>query len=1067
MPLSPLAAVAAEQNPANISITSPSNKTRKNNTNSSKNPSNLSKNSTVNDVDLESTTNSTLSLSQVALTDHDIIAQSRESLLNRYTEFKWNDPVSSLLPYLPMSIYDYYMELTPPKKQQLQVIIHDRYTAAVDHALIRYSKTLSDAKAYKVFAKDINQLRLQMRSTIDENMKGGKLNIPSIIKNTLQEWMIKDGLIKPGNTSISSNTKYSSSPNKYKQIDKIDIPANWLPDNTTKANTSSSSSSSLIIPNQPNNPQSSIRSTNDNTKISNNHLQSIDNKHDTYHHIETWENYPKDYEWSLLRRSQQQTKSSIQRQISTSTNKHDVATSDEPTFWVGRTIGLGGIQSNFTGGGNSGSNTVRKKHDPGTMRALWAAERGIISTLPNLESGLEAALEKNELRILDPAGANLASIMGPAETSQAYIEIAKNRWHREPTTLVMDSSINHETLQNNHIHPLYDPLNIPLSQSSNATVRSIFTNAVQEDNPSSSSSITSISTITENNNVSLANISGRITGYQLRSNLAQKTEIMNQKLALAGAVPEDSLISTNNEALALLPSSENDLLPYQQPSQPNISLPIGTRLLVDEHVPGVISRISQPKEGVISITVDNLTDNKDTRNPLREEANPEFHDGKIESISYIPILPQTDTVPSDTKESNSEAVETTADETVTISQSRTGSAAPKIIPILESSDFSSFISNQLNAKVHQNQITSLSNNGPKTMIKGPLTSQTVMIPSAIYRDPKVAQHLAKAARPLPAVDHINIHAINRLAAKAQGNDRPNTPRTLNDSIDYRYGKVNIEKQPPPLTAATTSTTGRSITSQNLVTSPISIKSMYDNNHQDPWYYKQGYVPGIALNKTNPSSTAALIGPVAAEKLRKEANVQDASDYLLHRVIGTRAGAPHRSRQMNRSVKGTRVKEISPSPVDILQSFANTGKHTGRDLHSSPSMEDTSVYSMETNSTMLLNNALDRSDQFTHDQQRIAPSYHHYHQPMNNNQDNNDNDDILDPKVHTSLAELSSVLLKSQALPVTYAMRVRGLGALNASRPLPFKLSPIEPRKPISLKKKNMYESMFLEQMNNM
>ncbi len=69
-------------------------------------------------------------------------------------------------------------------------------------------------------------------------------------------------------------------------------------------------------------------------------------------------------------------------------------------------------------------------------------------------------------------------------------------------------------------------------------------------------------------------------------------------------------------------------------------------------------------------------------------------------------------------------------------------------------------------------------------------------------------------------------------------------------------------------------------------------------------------------------------------------------------------------------------------------------------------------------------------------------------------------DILNPGVHMSLSHLSSALLDSQSLPVSSAMRIKSLGPIAAARPLPFKLSPIEPRKPVSLIKKNVFASMY-------
>lgn len=1111
MPLSPLAAVAAEQSTNKGSgLASPNNKDTVNNTKS------LSQN-----ISLMASTSSSSSFSasttvHTVLTDHDLLTQSRAELVERYTQFNWDDS-SALLTTLSLPTYKYYYNFSTERKQKFQQTIHDRYMAAVDHALIRYTKAFQNSKDYKVFAKDINRLRLHIRSMVDENKIGGKLHIPTLVNHTLREWMIKDGLLNNEKNSGYGIIGNSGTESKNSSA----VPPSWLPD-TSSSSSSTTEGTTVVLSSIPttttdlrNSNSQRRNSIKDTSTLSAKVNYNFDTKHDTYQSIENWQNYPKDYNWSLIHRSQQNQQQN-RSSSSFSTSNTSLPTSDEPTFWVGRTIGLGNIQTNFTGGGDKGNNTVRKKQDPTTMRSLWAAERGIITTVNNLNEGMTLALDKNELRMIDPSGANLASIMGPTESAEAYLDMAKHRWQREPAQLNTDSV---HVQSHNSGTEFYDPLNVPLTSSSNVTIRSAMTDSVlgiTMNTQSSSASVGSKSSL-DRPDVSLASLGGRMAGNQMRNYLMEKTEAIIQKLQQAGALTDER--SSMGHSLVPLDTTNDDnaLIPYQNTVSASSSLPIGTRLAVQETVPGVTTRIMQPKEGVIAVSLDNLTDNKDTRNPLRDDATIELRDGKIESISYLPVIPTvTDPASSASLSESKDNIVTDSNgspkvEQISALQSTSTSSrslhslhsstvsVPKAIPVFESTDFSSFVTVQQNSKASYGPPLSGSSNSTKTTTKGRngsvgsssssnLTGSVTLIPAPVYRDPQIARYLANAARPLPSVDQINIHAYNRIGPKKEGIERPSTPRTLNDSIDYRYPKLTS----PIDTAPQTHGIGMHVSVPSLnsakndhSSSPRSFSSPHRPT-QEPWYYKQGYSPGIALSPTNPSSTAALLGPVAAEKLRKEANVKDATEYLLHRVIGARAGASHRSRQISRNPniaalyngpneessnlpRKYKAKMVSPSPVEILQSFVNKGSSSIRlnPHEGSLNIEETSLYSNETDasssSTIMLENALVRGDQRTQEQERILPLHHQTHDILllNNNDDKNTlTTEIITNKVQDSLAELSSVLLKSQALPVSYATRVRGLGSLTASRPLPFKLSPIEPRKPLSLIKKGMYETMY-------
>jgi hypothetical protein len=245
-----------------------------------------------------------------------------------------------------------------------------------------------------------------------------------------------------------------------------------------------------------------------------------------------------------------------------------------------------------------------------------------------------------------------------------------------------------------------------------------------------------------------------------------------------------------------------------------------------------------------------------------------------------------------------------------------------------------------------------------------------------------------------------------------------------------------------------------------------------------WYLGQGYAPGASVAPApSIASTATLLGPVRAARVRDEASIHDGADLVLHRSMGPRPGVRDKSR-----LRAKAQGKAPVSPRDALTALmtqshalaarslggagagvggAGGGVEGGESVEGSATISSLATGSLgadEVHAALAIAGGMRGGDMSA--AAMVLSNSHLFAHGDGGAVATLEAVDTLDPRVHASLGALTAALLHSQQMPVSPAMRARSLGKVAAERPLPFKLSPIAARKPISMRKRGMYESMF-------
>jgi hypothetical protein len=309
-----------------------------------------------------------------------------------------------------------------------------------------------------------------------------------------------------------------------------------------------------------------------------------------------------------------------------------------------------------------------------------------------------------------------------------------------------------------------------------------------------------------------------------------------------------------------------------------------------------------------------------------------------------------------------------------------------------------------------------------------------VIVAPVFRDPSVVASLAFASRPLASVDHVDIYAKTRTAALETGQPRPTTPESHVDSA------------------------GRAT----------------------KFWHGQGYAPGTSLHPSANADVTTLLGPYVAEKLAREAGVFSQTDLILHKALAktkktkeTDGGAPAsssdsppppRSVSPMLSMAALAARSQGSGPPPRSAGVRPTGLGTGAGLDMGGSTWSSSGGGGGGGGDLPLGARSAASSTLTELLVSLGPAGLAAAAaadalPVPHGVGGG-GVDTLHPRVHASLGHLSEAVLASQVTPFSPAQRAFALGSVHAVRPLPFKLSPVQPRKPVSLRKRNMFADMF-------
>lgn len=977
-----------------------------------------------------------------ALAPDSLVFKIREEMLQHLAAFDWID-----IHGLSVAAKEYYRDLSAKRRRVFREKVTTRFRSTLDHVLIKYQQKEAGYSTTGVFASDINTIRLTAASLMDLRGRGSELNLSKLARDLLRQWMVRDGILKRADSTAGHHHATGQS------VTAISSP---LAGQLRKVGSHQSSND------QPSPFNSATTGGHDGGGGA---VPAITLAAPAASPLSS----PRPSSAAALARSSHPVPG--EGQYSGSLRVADNATTHaEPSFWMS-TQGGGGRASKSSGaGGGSGSGGGasalggRTTEDGVHMNRIWAAERGVLSTIPAIAEGIDMALEQNELRMLDPAGAALAATVGRLETQDAYTASAGDRWHRRPVA--------GGDGQPEMVDALAGQVRLPGGELTSI-----------RDAPGSSVEPPS----------SIASLSARAASIDLRAFMAKRHARMQRVLADAGLRKSDlddaSAPASNEEGggdvdyarMGLITRPDNNAKGHLR------ALPVGSRIAVTEVAPGVVQRIHMPRPGVIAVTTDNAVarspgDSDDV--PPDDDRSGGYRGGRVDAIPYIPRAVRRDTSGGDDQyvvvdgtigvgpastagfgggdtahtddTASAPYSQSTASPTLSTSRPKSGklqmsasrrnssssqqqSERTNIVHMVhvESSDFSSFASRQnyQPAKFHgaqgaqgrrtsrvgsssSNTLSSTSSSGASAW--GGTGTHVHVIAAPVYRQPGVVASLANAMRPLAAVDTVDIHAHARSGAATA---RPSPG-----------GASHYEQQQQQLYQSATS----------RPSTPTDIKD--STAREGKWWHGQGYQPGTSLAPANRLSTNTILGPVLASRLRQQ-GIQDDVDLLLMRsgaasmtatLSASAASASAALMLARQSAAVDDDRHHRPDPVSPLHvsTAADASRHT---LSMTDSMRSSTA-------------GLSR-----HDDSLVSPT----HASTGVLGSSRGGYDTLHPRVHESLSQLTSTLVSSQSLPLNPGSRKRTLGPVHSIRPLPFKLSPIKPHKPVSLKKRNGWAMGFV------